>query len=267
MPRAACGKRRASTIAGPRLMQGKRKRRHLHPVAVYLKGIIRRLPVVFRLIFRRQTVQPAPAFYCAAASVTPLHPPLFARLSCRHGVSRNSDDIDYGGFSMSTTTTTPAVYVGTYHKYNCGSIFGKWFELTEFDGREDFYEACQALHADEWDAEFMFQDWEGIPSQFVSECSIDWDFIAAYKRAEEEGREAAFISWAEYTGECDYDAFDDAYRGEAESEEDYAQEMVEDHGLLNEVPEPLRSYFDFEAYARDLFSSGYVFHDGYVFSN
>lgn len=168
---------------------------------------------------------------------------------------------------MSTTTTTPAVYVGTYHKYNCGSIFGKWFDLTEFDGREDFYEACQALHADEWDAEFMFQDWEGIPSQFVSECSIDWDFIAAYKRAEEEGREAAFIAWAEYTGECDYDAFDDVYRGEAESEEDFAREMVEDNGLLNEVPEPLRSYFDFEAWARDLFSSGYVFHDGYVFSN
>jgi len=23
------------------------------------------------------------------------------------------------------STTTPAVYVGTYHKYNCGSIFGK----------------------------------------------------------------------------------------------------------------------------------------------
>lgn len=148
---------------------------------------------------------------------------------------------------MRTTTTTPAVYVGTYHKYNCGSIFGKWFELTEFDGREDFYEACQALHADEWDAEFMFQDQEGIPSQFVSESAIDWDFIA----------------WAEYTGECDYDAFDDAYRGEAESEEDYAQEMVDDNGLLNEVPEPLRSYFDFEAYARDLFSSGYVFHDVY----
>ncbi|MGJ7631470.1 hypothetical protein ACRQ3B_31445, partial [Citrobacter freundii] len=45
-----------------RRMQGKRKRRHLHPVAVYFKGIIRRLPVVFRLSFRRQTVQPAPAF-------------------------------------------------------------------------------------------------------------------------------------------------------------------------------------------------------------
>ena len=39
------------------------------------------------------------------------------------------------------------------------------------------------------------------------------------------------------------------------------------HGLLNEVPESLRVYFDYEAYARDLFSSGYVFHEGYVFSN
>lgn len=85
---------------------------------------------------------------------------------------------------MSNTTTTPAVYVGTYHKYNCGNIFGKWFDLTEFDGRENSYEACRALHADEWDAEFRFQDWEGILSQFVSECAIDWDFIAAYQRAE-----------------------------------------------------------------------------------
>ncbi|SNY79913.1 hypothetical protein SAMN02744775_04298 [Enterobacter sp. CC120223-11] len=39
----------------------------------------------------------------------------------------------------------------------------------------------------------MFQDWEGIPSQFASESSIDWDFIAAYKRAKEEGREAPLL--------------------------------------------------------------------------
>ncbi|HGS4228948.1 TPA: antirestriction protein ArdA, partial [Klebsiella pneumoniae] len=52
-----------------------------------------------------------------------------------------------------------------------------------------------------------------------------------------------------------------------ESEADFAYGFVEDHGLLNEVPESLRVYFDYEAYARDLFSSGYVFHEGYVFSN
>ncbi|HBW4829587.1 TPA: antirestriction protein ArdA, partial [Klebsiella pneumoniae] len=84
---------------------------------------------------------------------------------------------------------------------------------------------------------------------------------------QDEGRAAAFVAWAGYTGECDYDAFDEAYCGEAESEEDFAYGFVEDHGLLNEVPESLRVYFDYEAYARDLFSSGYVFHEGYVFSN
>ena len=60
---------------------------------------------------------------------------------------------------------------------------------------------------------------------------------------------AAFIAWAEYTGECDYNASDDAYCCEAESDQDYAQEIVEDNSLSNEVPEHLRSYLDFETYA------------------
>ncbi|MFT4427843.1 antirestriction protein ArdA [Enterobacter hormaechei] len=168
---------------------------------------------------------------------------------------------------MSTTTTTPAVYVSTYHKYNCGSIFGKWFDLNGFDSKEDYIAACHELHANEDDPELMFQDWEGIPSQFASESSVDWDFIQAYRRAQEEGRDAAFIAWAEYTGECDYDAFDDAYQGEAQSEEDYAYEYVTEHALLSAIPDDLRCYFDYEAYARDLFSGGLVFVDGYVFSN
>lgn len=165
------------------------------------------------------------------------------------------------------STTTPVVYVGTYHKYNCGSIFGKWFDLTEFDSKEDFIGACHELHANEHDPELMFQDWEGIPSQFASESSVEWAFVEGYRRAEEEGRAAAFFAWADYTGDSDYDAFDDAYRGEAASEEDYAYEFVQDTGLICDVPESLRMYFDYEAYARDLFSSGLVFVDGYVFQN
>ncbi|MBL2624140.1 antirestriction protein ArdA, partial [Klebsiella variicola] len=27
---------------------------------------------------------------------------------------------------MNSSVTVPAVYVGTYHQYNGGSIFGKW---------------------------------------------------------------------------------------------------------------------------------------------
>ncbi|HBV4962518.1 TPA: antirestriction protein ArdA, partial [Klebsiella pneumoniae] len=117
---------------------------------------------------------------------------------------------------MNSSITTPAIYVGTYHQYNCGSIFGKWFDLTDFDDEDEFYDACRALHAAEDDPEFMFQDWEGIPSQFASESSVKWAFIEAFRQAQDDGRAAAFVAWAEYTGECDYDAFDDAYCGEAE---------------------------------------------------
>lgn len=84
---------------------------------------------------------------------------------------------------MNSSITTPAVYVGTYHQYNCGSIFGKWFDLTDFDDEDAFYDACRTLHAGEEDPELMFQDWEGIPSQFASESSVKWAFIEAFRQA------------------------------------------------------------------------------------
>ena len=84
---------------------------------------------------------------------------------------------------MNSSITTPAVYVGTYHQYNCGSIFGKWFDLTDFDDEDAFYGACRTLHAGEEDPELMFQDIEGIPSQFASESSVKWAFIEAFRQA------------------------------------------------------------------------------------
>ena len=33
------------------------------------------------------------------------------------------------------------VYVGTYHKYNSGSIQGEWLDLTDFANKDDFLEA------------------------------------------------------------------------------------------------------------------------------
>ncbi|SWX20002.1 anti-restriction protein [Klebsiella pneumoniae] len=101
---------------------------------------------------------------------------------------------------MTSSVTVPAVYVGTYHQYNGGSIFGKWFDLTDFNDEDEFYDACRALHAAEDDPEFMFQDWEGIPSQFASESSVKWAFIEAFRQAQDEGRAAAFVAWADSWG-------------------------------------------------------------------
>ena len=67
---------------------------------------------------------------------------------------------------MSTTTqTAPRVYVGTYAKYNNGSIKGAWIDLEGLD-ENSFHDACLELHKDESDPELMFQDFEGFPRRF-----------------------------------------------------------------------------------------------------
>lgn len=70
---------------------------------------------------------------------------------------------------------------------------------------------------------------------------------------------------AEDTGETDFDTFRDAWWGEADSEEAFAVEFASDTGLLADVPETVALYFDYEAYARDLFLDSFTFIDGHVF--
>lgn len=53
----------------------------------------------------------------------------------------------------------PAIYCGTYKKYNEGSLFGAWLDLRTFDSYEEFIDVCKQLHAEEEDPELMFQDY------------------------------------------------------------------------------------------------------------
>ena len=84
---------------------------------------------------------------------------------------------------MKTTALSEAsVYVGTYGKYNNGSLFGAWLDLSDYADKEEFYEACRELHKDEEDAEFMFQDYENIPENLISESWISGNFFTLRMR-------------------------------------------------------------------------------------
>jgi antirestriction protein len=73
---------------------------------------------------------------------------------------------------------------------------------------------------------------------------------------------AAFIGWY---GSWDTDAFESAYMGHHDSERSYAEQYIDETGMLDEMPESLQCYFDYEAFARDLFMGDYYFDDGFVF--
>lgn len=164
-----------------------------------------------------------------------------------------------------TAAATPAIYVGTYAKYNNGSIKGAWLSLDDYANKEEFIEACLELHKDEEDPELMFQDWENIPGDLVSECSVDaslWDLMAVYDTY---GKDAvdAYVS---IFGEWDVASFEERYQGEHKSDEDFAQEFIDSTGMLSDVPDSIARYFDYQAFARDLMFD-YSEENGHYFSN
>ncbi len=75
------------------------------------------------------------------------------------------------------TLSEARVYVGTYNKYNNGSLFGKWLDLSDYSDKDEFLEACADLHKDEQDPEYMFQDYENIPETLFSESSLSEKFF------------------------------------------------------------------------------------------
>ena len=89
--------------------------------------------------------------------------------------------------------SNPAVYCGTYAKYNNGSLYGMWIDLSTFENYHDFMEFCYRLHANESDPELMFQDYEHYPEQWYCEGCMGestFDKIKAYAELSEISRSA-----------------------------------------------------------------------------
>ena len=70
-----------------------------------------------------------------------------------------------------------------------------------------------------------------------------------------------FIEW-----DCEkLEHLEECYVGEYDSEEDFAREIVNDCYDLEKLMGHLSDYFDYNAYARDLFMYDYYYDNGYVF--
>jgi antirestriction protein len=149
-----------------------------------------------------------------------------------------------------TITTSPRVYVGTYAKYNNGSIKGAWLDLSDYADRDDFYKAAKALHADETDPELMFQDFENFPRDLYSESNVS-DQLIAFANLDDDDRELLTVYNEYVDSDGDIDKAREAYAGKFESEADWAEQFLEDTGGLEGVPEHLKNYIDYEAYGRD----------------
>lgn len=162
----------------------------------------------------------------------------------------------------------PQVYCSTYAKYNSGSLQGLWVDLTSFSDYGDFIAFCKAIHADEPDPELMFQDYEGFPSQWYTECPMGqerFDDIIYYSDLCTKHSQEAVDAFIDCFDADELDKFEERLVGWYSSEEYFAREIAEELYNIDLSLNGLHYYFDLAAYARDLFESDYRYSDGYVF--
>ena len=75
----------------------------------------------------------------------------------------------------------------------------------------------------------------------------------------------AFDEFSEAFGNDCVASFRERYMGQWDSEKDFAEHIVDECYNLDDMMGHLASYFDYEAYARDLFIDDFYFSNGYVF--
>src|SRR5215831_11299397 len=135
-----------------------------------------------------------------------------------------------------TTETTARLYVGTYAKYNSGSIAGAWLSLEDHSDKESFLAACAELHKDEHDPEFMFQDFEGFPRSMYSESYVS-DEIFEWLEMSEEDRELLEVYRENVDQSGDLETARDCFHGTADSPAAFAEQLLDETGAFQNCPE------------------------------
>lgn len=159
---------------------------------------------------------------------------------------------------------------------------GMWIDLDDINDTDEVLQHLaeeKLIPVDEdgeqnYGGDLLVADIEGplVECFYSSRCdSLDlYGFVEArdYCKGDEDKEEAVaeFIENVAGSGPFSSDDFESAYCGEYDSEEEYAKQLVDDLGYLDQIPENLRFYFDYEKFARDLFINDCYFSNGHVFN-
>ena len=155
---------------------------------------------------------------------------------------------------------TPRIYVACLAAYNGGRLHGEWIDADQ--SADEIHESIKQMlsrspepSAEEW----AVHDHENFAGIEVKEYE-SIETVAAIAAFLGEHGAAAVVAYNHFS---DLDearnALADNYYGEWSSLADWAEEYLSDTGGLENVPDSLRNYIDFERWARDLEMSGDIF--------
>lgn len=164
------------------------------------------------------------------------------------------------------------VWIGNLGKYNEGDLVGRWIELPIDE--DDLEKVLKSIGIDNEEYEEIFIADYDLPfdsSEFGEYTPLETlnEIAERYDDLEEYDKDIFNI----ITDELSLDeAFDVVENGDyvtylnCDDMTDVAYEYVEETGLLDDVPETVARYFDYESFGRDMEIEGHFIksNDGYV---
>lgn len=156
------------------------------------------------------------------------------------------------------------IYLTNLGKYNEGELLGEWVDLPAT--QEELEKVFQRIGINEEYEEYFITDYEtdisGIEIGEYSNLEELNELAETLEELDENDTEIVEAMLSEgYSLEDAIDKKDDCMvYSDCNDMEDVAREYIEETGLLNDIPENLQSYFDYEAFGRDMSYEGqYIF--------
>lgn len=152
----------------------------------------------------------------------------------------------------------PCIYVACLASYNNGILHGIWIDARQdIDNIQDDINYMLSYSHQEVAEEYAIHDYAGFCGLHLSEYESLEKVSELAQILEEHGD--AYVAYANNVGlaYATIEGFEESYRGEWESELDFATERFDE---TMEVPEHLVRYIDYEQYAYELFMDGFSSH-------
>jgi len=155
--------------------------------------------------------------------------------------------------------TTTRIYVACLASYNAGKLHGAWIDANQdADAIHDAIKAMLAASPTPGAEEFAIHDSEGFAPWSVGEYEAIETVAEVAALIAEHGEIAAHVMAGEGDAERVREMFDDGYRGEWDSLEQYAEDLLDSTGAFDGCNNFVKRYFDYASFARDLELGGDV---------
>lgn len=169
---------------------------------------------------------------------------------------------------MTKVKTILSVWIGNLGDYNAGILRGQWFDLDDYD-LDELTAAVEELANDGQNDYFIadsMSDYGVEVSEYENLESLYAKYMTVQDIIEQYGDNAADII-AAYTNTISDDlehiySYEFYIYSNCYTMADVAFEYLDQTGELDEMPEHLRNYFDYESYGRDMEIEGTFYYTG-----